>query len=70
MNIRIKLLPYERFKRDKYKAIIKDLKEDTIILIDGSKLVDLMHKFNVGIQVKSYYEVKVLDNDFFDAEEI
>jgi len=42
----------------------------TIILIDGSKLVDLMHKFNVGIQVKSYYEVKVLDNDFFDAEEI
>ena len=35
MNIRIKLLPYERFKRDKYKAIIKDLKEDTIILIDA-----------------------------------
>lgn len=42
----------------------------TIILIDGSKLVDLMHKFNVGVQVKSYYEVKVLDNDFFDTEEI
>jgi len=42
----------------------------TIILIDGSKLVDLMHKFNVGLQVKSYYEVKVLDNDFFDTEEI
>lgn len=42
----------------------------TIILIDGSKLVDLMHKFNVGVQVKSSYEVKVLDNDFFDNEEI
>ncbi|MBD3789423.1 MAG: restriction endonuclease [Campylobacterales bacterium] len=42
----------------------------TIILIDGSKLVDLMHKFNVGVQVKSYYEVKILDNDFFDTEEI
>jgi len=41
-----------------------------IILLDGSKLVDLMHKFNVGVQTKSYYEVKVLDNDFFDAEEI
>ncbi len=42
----------------------------TIILIDGSKLVDLMHKFNVGVQVKNHYEVKVLDNDFFDTEEI
>ena len=42
----------------------------TIILLDGSKLVDLMHKFNVGVQTKSCYEVKVIDNDFFDAEEI
>lgn len=41
-----------------------------IILLDGSKLVDLMHKFNVGVQIKSTYEVKVLDNEFFDAEEI
>ena len=41
-----------------------------IILLDGSKLVDLMHKFNVGVQTKSLYEVKVLDNDFFDSEEI
>jgi restriction system protein len=42
----------------------------TIILIDGSKLVDLMHKFNVGVQTRSHYEVKVLDNDFFDSEEV
>ncbi len=35
MNIRIKLLPYERFKRDRFKAIVKDLKENTIILIDA-----------------------------------
>lgn len=41
-----------------------------IILLDGSKLVDLMHKFNVGVQIKSCYEVKVIDNDFFDAEEM
>jgi restriction system protein len=41
-----------------------------IILLDGSKLVDLMHKFNVGVQTKSHYEVKVLDNDFFDSEKI
>ena len=41
-----------------------------IILLDGSKLVDLMHKFNVGVQTKNHYEVKVVDNDFFDSEEI
>lgn len=41
-----------------------------IILIDGSKLVDLMHKFNVGVQIKNTYEIKALDNDFFDSGEI
>lgn len=41
-----------------------------VILLDGSKLVDLMHKFNVGVQIKSSYEVKILDNDFFDSEEM
>ena len=35
MNIKIKLLPYERFKKDKFKAVVKDLKENTIILIDA-----------------------------------
>lgn len=42
----------------------------TIILIDGIKLVDLMHKYNVGVQTKNYYEVKAIDNDFFDSEEV
>lgn len=36
-----------------------------IILIDGFKLVDLMHEYNVGVQIKSIYEVKQLDEDFF-----
>ncbi len=40
----------------------------TIILIDGIKLVDLMHQYNVGIQIKSTYEVKELDEDFFEGE--
>lgn len=40
----------------------------TIILIDGVKLVDLMHQYNVGIQVKAIYEVKELDNDFFEED--
>ncbi len=41
----------------------------TIILLDGSKLVDLMHKYNVGVQTKNTYEVNAriytIDNIFF-----
>lgn len=40
----------------------------TIILIDGIKLTNLLHQYNVGIQVKSTYEVKELDLDFFEGE--
>ena len=39
----------------------------TIILIDGKKLVDLMHQYNVGVQIKSNYEIKQLDEDFFEG---
>ncbi|OIP98526.1 MAG: restriction endonuclease [Zetaproteobacteria bacterium CG2_30_46_52] len=41
-----------------------------IILLDGSKLVDLMHSYSVGVQTKNIYEVKALDIDFFESEEI
>ena len=40
----------------------------TIVLIDGAKLVDLMHQYNVGVQVKTVYEFKEIDNDFFEGE--
>lgn len=39
-----------------------------IILIDGAKLVDLMHQYNVGIQVKTTYEIKELDYEFFESD--
>lgn len=35
MNVKIKLLPYERFKRDGFESLAKDLKESTIVLIDA-----------------------------------
>jgi len=38
----------------------------TIILVDGKKLVDLMHEYGVGTQVKNIYEVKEIDEDFFE----
>jgi restriction system protein len=40
----------------------------TIILINGAKLVDLMHQYNVGVQIKVIYEVKEIDEDFFEGE--
>ena len=40
----------------------------SIILIDGAKLVALMHQYDVGVQVKTIYEVKELDNDFFEED--
>jgi restriction system protein len=39
-----------------------------IICIDGKKLVALMHEFNVGIQIKMTYEIKQIDEDFFDEQ--
>jgi restriction system protein len=39
-----------------------------IICIDGKKLVTLMHEFNVGIQIKTTYEIKQIDEDFFDEQ--
>jgi restriction system protein len=39
-----------------------------ILNTPGSKLVDLMHQYNVGVQVKTIYEIKELDNDFFEGE--
>ncbi len=39
-----------------------------IICIDGLKLVSLMHEFNVGIQVRTTYEIKQIDEDFFDEQ--
>lgn len=36
-----------------------------IILIDGFKLINLMYEYNVGIQIKSSFEIKHLDEDFF-----
>jgi len=40
----------------------------TIVLIGGQKLVSLMHQFNVGVQIKATYEVKQIDEDFFEGE--
>ena len=40
----------------------------SIILIDGSRLVDLLHEYGVGLQTHSTYELKELDEDFFEGQ--
>lgn len=37
-----------------------------VILIDGTRLADLMIKYRVGVQVKESYDVVELDEDFFE----
>jgi restriction system protein len=39
----------------------------SIILIDGKKLADLMYQYGVGVQVRNVYEVKEVDEDFFEG---
>ncbi len=39
----------------------------SIILIDGEKLADLMYQYGVGVQVSNVYEVKEVNEDFFEA---
>ena len=52
------------------ESAIKKAREarHSIILIDGEKLANLMLQYNVGVQIKTVYEVKELDNDFFEEE--
>lgn len=42
--------------------------DHAIKLIDGRMLADLMYKYNIGVQVKTSYDVKQVDDDFFEEE--
>ena len=44
----------------------ENLHGSTIVLIDGTQLMKLMIKFNVGVSVDHVYEVKRIDTDFFN----
>ena len=52
-----------------FSSSARDIAEkvkDRIVLVDGEKLVDLMVLYGVGVQVKSQYEIKQIDEDFFE----
>jgi len=43
----------------------KDAHNHKIILIDGAKLVQLMIDYEIGVQIKTVYKIKGIDEDFF-----
>lgn len=39
-----------------------------LVLVDGEKLVNLMMKYRLGVSVVKTYELKQIDNDYFEEE--
>jgi restriction system protein len=37
-----------------------------IVLIDGHELANLMIKYNIGVSPYAIYEIKKIDNDYFE----
>ena len=48
------------------KEYVERLTSKKIILIDGYKLAEYMIDFNVGVTVQELYEIKRIDNDYFE----
>lgn len=44
------------------------LKDMTVVLIDGDKLLDYMIQYNIGVQVNKTIEFKKIDFDYFEGE--
>jgi len=44
--------------------------ENNVVLIDGDRLTELMFEYGLGVVTVNSYDVKRVDNDFFDDDEI
>ncbi len=42
--------------------------ESKIVLIDGEQLAQFMIDYNLGVDVQTNYEIKRIDNDYFENE--
>ncbi len=42
--------------------------ETKIVLIDGEQLAQLMIDHNIGVSTVTSYEIKRIDNDYFEEE--
>jgi restriction system protein len=54
------------FFSEKSEKLAKSCRHHIIRLVDGKELVKLMIKYNLGVKIKKGYEVKEIDNSFFE----
>lgn len=50
------------------KDYVKDLHNQTIVLVDGNQMMRLMIKYNLGVSVVNTYDIKRIDSDFFSED--
>lgn len=50
---------------DGAKKYAENLRASNIVLIDGTALMSLMIKYNLGVSIEQVYEIKRIDSDFF-----
>ncbi len=56
-----------RFSKDACD-FVEGLQGFAVVLIDGERLLDLMLRYKLGVQVREIKEIFAVDNDFFDEE--
>ncbi len=44
--------------------------ENRVILVDGDQLAELMFEYGLGVAKVNSYQVKRIDNDFFEEESL
>lgn len=59
------IITNSKFTDDAIESVRKEL-QDRIILIDGVKLAELMIQYNVGVSMIQRYEVKQIQDDYFE----
>ncbi|BBE42448.1 Mrr restriction system protein [Conexivisphaera calida] len=58
------LITTSSFTEDARRAAEED-RQHKVVLLDGEDLVKIMTEHNIGVRAKSVYEIKDLDEDFF-----
>lgn len=56
-----------RFTKEARATAVKN-PHNRVVLIDGNELAELAIKYNVGVQIRKVFELKGIDQDFFDED--
>lgn len=57
-----------KFSRD--ARVYADSLENKVILIDGERLAELMYEYGLGVSTVSSYDIKRIDGEFFEEDEL